>query len=63
MKINHCPIEFHDLVEISEFLQQIPSPYNWMFDGCTVSLGSCLIMFYYLLVDDILVLTYKTIYR
>lgn len=61
MKINHCPIEFHDLVEISEFLQQVPSPYNWMFDGCTVSLGSRLIMFYYKFFDNVLYLTYKEI--
>lgn len=63
MKINYCPIVFHDLLEISEFLRGIPSPYCWMFDGCTVNLGSCLIMFYYKVADGLLYLTYKTIHR
>lgn len=47
MRINHCPIEFHDLLEISDFLRSLPPLYAYVFDGCTVDLVSCLIMFYY----------------
>lgn len=47
MRINHCPIEFHNLLEIAEFLCSLPPLYAYVFDGCTVNLLSCQIMFYY----------------
>ena len=63
MYINNCPLPFHGLMEIVEFLTNLPPRYALMFDGCTVDLVSRLIMFYYQVIDGSYYLRYKTIHR
>ena len=36
MKIQQCPIPFHDRVELLEFLENLPPRYLYMFDGLRV---------------------------
>lgn len=45
MKISDCPIPFHDLVEIFEFLINLPPVLLWQFDGLPICLGSSVIMY------------------
>lgn len=33
MKLNLCPIEFHDLFEIIDFLLALPPKYLYQYDG------------------------------
>lgn len=59
MFIEYCPIPFHDLIEVSEFLRSLSPRYAMMFDGCRVLLGSRLLLFYYVFIDGKLSLTYR----
>lgn len=45
MKIFGCPIPFHDLVEIFEFLINLPPVFLWQYDGLPICLGSSVIMY------------------
>ena len=38
--ISECPIVFHDLVEVFEFLVNLPIVYLWQFDGLPVRFDS-----------------------
>lgn len=40
-----CPIPFHDLVEIFEFLINLPPVLLWQYDGLPICLGSSVIMY------------------
>ena len=42
--IKSCPIPFHDLVEIFEFLVNLPLIYLWQFQGLLIMLGDRPIM-------------------
>lgn len=42
--ISNCPIVFHDLVEIFEFLINLPAAYLWQFDGLNIRFNSADIM-------------------
>lgn len=39
MKISGCPIPFHDLVEIFEFLINLPPVLLWQYDGLPITIG------------------------
>lgn len=39
-----CPIPFHDLVEIFEFLINLPPVLLWQYDGLSICLGTTVIM-------------------
>lgn len=45
MRIYSCPIPFHDLVEIFEFLTNLPPVLLWQYDGLPICLGSSVIMY------------------
>lgn len=45
MKIAGCPIPFHDLVEIFEFLINLPPVYLWQYDGLPICIGSYVVMY------------------
>lgn len=42
--IKSCPIPFHDLVEIFEFLVNLPLIYLWQYQGLDILLNGCPIM-------------------
>lgn len=42
--ISGCPIPFHDLVEIFDFLTNLPPVLLWQYDGLPICLGSFVIM-------------------
>ena len=46
MYIANCPIPFHDLMEIVEFLTSLSPDLLCMFDGCTVDMLDYTLMFY-----------------
>ena len=46
MYIRNCPIPFHDLLEIVEFLTHLSPDLLCMFDGCTVDMLTYDLMFY-----------------
>lgn len=45
MKISGCPIQFHDLVEIFEFLINLPPVLLWQYDGLPICIGSFVVMY------------------
>nr|CAI9752532.1 hypothetical protein JLTIEETK_JLTIEETK_CDS_0004 [Microvirus sp.] len=43
--ISNCPIKFHDLLEIFEFLINVPTICLWQFDGLPIRFRSIDIMY------------------
>ena len=43
-RIKSCPIPFHDLLEIFEFLVNLPSIYLWQYQGLDIFLNDRPIM-------------------
>lgn len=39
MKIAGCPIPFHDLLEVFEFLVNLPPVFLWQYDGLPITIG------------------------
>lgn len=59
MKIESCPIVFHDLLEVVDFLLNLSPPLLFMFDGCIVDMLSYKLQFHVLYVKGCYYLTYK----
>ena len=58
MKIESCPIVFHDLIEIVDFLTNLSPALLFMFDGCIVDMLSYKLQFRVLYVKDCYYITY-----
>ena len=59
MYIKDCPIPFHDLMEIVDFLLNLDIHRKFMFDGCQVDMLSYWLLFEWKIRDGSLVLTYR----
>lgn len=57
-----CPIPFHDLVEIFEFLINLPPVLLWQYDGLPICLGTSVIMYIRVFYSSgITYVTYKSV--
>lgn len=59
-----CPIPFHDLIEIFEFLINLPPVLLWQYDGLPICLGSSVIMYIRVFYSSgMTYVTYKSVIR
>lgn len=59
-----CPIPFHDLIEIFEFLINLPPVLLWQYDGLPICLGSSVIMYIRVVYSSgVTYVTYKSVAR